>query len=161
MGAKTTPFAGAVTLAPLGGGLVGALAATLTAMAIYGIGGVEIAIIFGVVIFVPTAFVCTLIFGIPWHMLLQQRRLTNSALYWVAGALVGLAIPWMVALHNGHLPLLGENPSDTDPRIELEQGIMTCSIASALGALSGAATGWFAWLIRRPDRDANPATPTP
>ena len=82
----------------------------------------------------------TLTVGLLTHALLRARRFTQVGHYVSTGATAGTVIGVsMLALR-------------IDP-----------GAVFLLGTLTGALTGWFAWLIRRPDRDApaNPASTAP
>jgi hypothetical protein len=80
--------------------------------------------------------------GLGWHTFCQARGWTSVHYYWIAGALLGAALGGLWYLPAG--------------------SYMLVAILVPYGVTLGGLTGAFAWLIRRPDRDAaNPATATP
>lgn len=91
---------------------------------------------------IPVAFIA----GWPVHLLLLQIRFTGLFVYGCfAGSLAVMAITYVFGLRlepSFHLSLLP---------------LETALIVAATGWLSGA----IFWLIRRPDRDAVSASPTP
>lgn len=88
---------------------------------------------------VTSAVAATL--GLGWHILCQRIGLTSVHAYWIAGAMVG-AVPGALWL--------------------LPSGSFLIAAIIPYGAVLGGLTGLFAWLIRRPDRDAtNPTTSSP
>lgn len=91
--------------------------------------------------FVITALVASTL-GLAWHTYLQRHNHTAIHWYWIPGAIVGGM--------SGALWLLPSGSS------------LVAALITPLGAALGGATGFFAWLIRRPDRDAaNPPTSPP
>lgn len=91
---------------------------------------------------------CTIIFGLPIHYALQRTRSTGAFFYCVIGLGLGLVVILLGALITlGDRGALYDSLSDALPFLPVGGG-------------TGAATGFFAWLMRRPDRDA-PTPPTP
>jgi hypothetical protein len=96
-----------------------------------------------------TTCLSTLVLGLPLHVALQRNRSFGLGAYWIGGLVLGIIIVLIGALATlGDIRALYDALSDAVPYM---------LVASA----TGAATGFFAWLIRRPDRDANPTTPAP
>lgn len=91
---------------------------------------------FGITFLLSTGFASTL--GLAWHMLATGRGWRSVHCYWLPGALTGF-VPTMLVF----------SPT---PTAALHFG--------SYSALLGGLTGLFAWLIRRPDRDA-PANTLP
>jgi len=92
--------------------------------------------------------------GLAWHAIAVRRGWTNWFAYTLAGVLLGAALPaaltapiWIAEIINPPMELWGRAFS---------------LIATVVGAFVGLLTALFAWLIRRPDRDAsNPPTTPP
>lgn len=81
--------------------------------------------------------------GLGWHTLAQRNHWTTAWVYVVPATLVGGAIPITMVVSSGSA-----------------EGLSLITPVVAAGLFHGALTGLFAWLIRRPDRDApNPPTP--
>jgi hypothetical protein len=87
--------------------------------------------------------------GLLWHARSKARGWTNVHIYWVPGALVGLLLPLSVVLVTWDHTILSTTEG---------LGKFLAPIACPFGAALGGLTGYFFWLIRRPDRDANPPT---
>jgi hypothetical protein len=80
--------------------------------------------------------------GLAWHALCQSRGYASVHAYWIPGAVVGVLPGALWLLPSGSTLIAG--------------------FVLPYGAALGGLTGLFAWLIRRPDRDAaNPPTSTP
>lgn len=91
--------------------------------------------IFTALIALPTS----LTLGLFVHIAFQQRGVTAAGAYILAGALGGAFVPVILTLF-----------------------IPGSSMFVLYGVPAGIITGLFAWLIRRPDRDApNPTTAAP
>ncbi len=91
--------------------------------------------------------------GLMWHRFAYAQHRHGVHIYVLPGACVGLAISFLLfALP----PILGGGAFD--PTAAGFLFVISAAIGMALGGL----TALFAWLIRRPDRDApNPPTPAP
>lgn len=87
------------------------------------------------------ALLTSLTAGLAVHSAMHKRGFSRWTHYAIAGAAAG-AVASVAMLVLGMISDIGAVPF--------------------LGVIAGALTGLFAWLIRRPDRDApNPATPSP
>ena len=92
--------------------------------------------------------------GLAWHSFASRRAWRDVHFYWLpgagAGCLVGLAIvsAFFVAKSSRHISNAGAQTDDA--------GLFIANMA-----LVGGLAGLVAWLIRRPDRDANPVKPAP
>jgi len=94
----------------------------------------------GLALSLPVSFTL----GLMWHCFAVNAGLRSVIAYWLPGAVSGAAIAAAV---------LGATGLLSTPSQQLGVG---------WAALLGGFSGLFAWLIRRPDRDAaNPATPAP
>ena len=85
--------------------------------------------------------------GLAGHARLMQRVRVGVRAYWIGGGVSLLLISFVF----GFLYACGFTGS-------WSTGLQTGLGLSLIGALGGALMGWFFWLIRRPDRDANPPT---
>jgi hypothetical protein len=104
--------------------------------------------------FVNTLIACTL--GLMWHAFVEHRGWTSIHAYWPPAVLVGAAVPLALML----LPLM-QGPPPLGPAVN-NHWLFTFLLLLALGVSLGGLTAVFAWLIRRPDRDApNPPTSEP
>ena len=102
-------------------------------------------IIFGAL---PTTLVAAATLGLGWHTIALESRRTTRSDYWLPGALIGAVVAFVMPFIT--LPGIG---ADWLPLI---------LVGTFYGAACGGFTGLYAWLIRRPDRDAaNPATAAP
>jgi hypothetical protein len=100
--------------------------------------------------FLITALVASTI-GLAWHAFAHARGWRSVHAYWLPATMVGVIPPALIVLAPA---LRGESWMAGS----LSSGV----VLSLCGASLGGLTGLFAWLIRRPDRDAaNPATPAP
>ena len=95
-----------------------------------------------------SGFSCSI--GLLWHGLAQRRRWTSAHAYWAPGAIAGGLISGLF-----FLALSGGWRDDI-----YGVGAMPTMLA-AYGACCGGLTGLFAWLLHRPDRNANPDTSGP
>jgi hypothetical protein len=92
--------------------------------------------------------------GLAWHAIAVRRGWTHWFAYTLAGVTLGAALPasltspiWIAEIVNPAFELWGRAFS---------------LIVTIVGAFVGLLTALFAWLIRRPDRDApNPHTSPP
>jgi hypothetical protein len=84
--------------------------------------------------------------GLAWHAFAQSKRWTSVHAYWTPAALLGILIPSAFLLPG----VIANRGTDTIAQSLL---LMLVIYGAALGGL----TGLFAWLIRRPDRDAGSA----
>jgi hypothetical protein len=133
-----------VAEAILGGALAGASFTTLGLFAFNLANGMELTFPsllaagawFGVTFLIAVGFASTL--GLAWYALASGRGWHSAHHYWVPGAVTG-AIPLAIAF-------------STTATLALSLGLY--------GAAMGGLTGLFAWLIRRPDRDAIANPPT-
>jgi hypothetical protein len=103
------------------------------------------------------AFVANLIaastLGVAWRWLADAKHWRAAWQYWLPASVCGFAIAFLFV--NGGALLSGE----TQIVWRWFQGMLPFY---AYGATLGGLTALFAWLIRRPDRDApNPPTATP
>lgn len=91
--------------------------------------------------------------GLVWHSFAYRRNWRSVQTYVVPGLLVGIAIPFALFVLP---PLLGGSGLD-----QVGVGFIF-AIAAVIGMALGGFTALFAWLIRRPDRDApNPDRAAP
>jgi hypothetical protein len=77
------------------------------------------------------------ILGLPTHIILKRTGRTSAIWYAATGGFAGVLVSgilFVTAVGDGSLIAI-----------------------LLLGILSGGLTGFFAWLIRRPDRDNNPS----
>jgi hypothetical protein len=97
-----------------------------------------------------TTYGVTLVAGLPLHLALKQLSLSGWPPYALIGLTTSVAAILLAAIVTmGDVSALGDALSDAVPFLYI-------------AAISGVATALFAWLIRRPDRDApNPPTPAP
>ena len=86
--------------------------------------------------------------GLMWHAVAQAFEWRGRTAYWLPGAIVGALIPLLIGGPSWNTQF------EASPNIGQMIALYGCPIGAALGGL----TGLFAWLIRRPDRDA-PANP--
>lgn len=89
--------------------------------------------------------------GLVWRWVAEANHWRASWQYWIPGALSGFALAF--AFVNAGALLSGES----NLVWRWFQGMLPAYI---YGAALGGLTGYFAWLIRRPDRDATPNPPT-
>jgi hypothetical protein len=100
--------------------------------------------------FVPSAVIATTL-GLMWHAFALRRRWHRSFHYWIPALIAGATLGFGLFL----LPASTFGMADPDAWTIM-------FLLTGYGAALGGLTGYFAWLIRRPDRDAaNPATPAP
>lgn len=89
--------------------------------------------------------------GLAWHTFAYRRVWTGLVTYIIPAALLGAIIPILLF---GLPPILAGNGLD------FHSAAFVTTVGIIVGVLLGALTGLFAWLARRPDRDApNPPTP--
>jgi hypothetical protein len=88
----------------------------------------------------------SLIFGIAWHGFAQARGWTGAYAYIVPLTAIGLVIAFLV------LSLWFSPRPDAWSR-RLPQMLWL----TAYGGVAAGVTGFYAWALRRPDRDANPS----
>jgi hypothetical protein len=160
----------ALLLAPIGGAIAGGalyaillLALRLPAQLVFQLAPLV------ALAHLPFALAATWLVGLPWHLHLQQTRRTRSLYYWSAGAFFGalLGAALFALATRGGTQTVSLYPSDL-PRdhsvISEAHGIANLlggvAVGGGYGALIGALTGLFAWLIRRPDRDQPSADPS-
>lgn len=99
--------------------------------------------------------IVSLTLGLLWHGFVERLGWTSVHAYWLPALLVGVAIPLTLMA----LPLTAAG--EIRPPID-SSWMTTFALLMTLGISFGALTALFAWLIRRPDRDAaNPRTPAP
>lgn len=149
----TKPNPGKVALAIIGGAAGAALVtgAVLSALMLAGHAPVGwVTWIFLYVFVIALMFATTI--GLVWHILAFRRGWTSMPVYLLPGLVVGLFVIALILLTPG-TPHAGP-PSEN-------WGRAGAVFLIPIGALTGAMTGAFAWLIRRPDRDANLAKPAP
>ncbi|MEQ1818257.1 MAG: hypothetical protein ABL871_06570 [Terricaulis sp.] len=92
--------------------------------------------------------------GLIWHLAATKRGWTNAFVYVGAGLLMGAAIPAVLSAPMW-VPQLNYHAGEA-------LGFGFGMGLTAVGAIMGTLSALFAWLIRRPDRDAaNLATATP
>ena len=94
--------------------------------------------------------------GLALHTFCYRRRMRGLNVYWIGGAFVGLvAAGTLVTFTVSLLALIREyDPLDYEMMSsKIELTAMTIALAIGRYAGAGAATGLFAWLLRRPDRD--------
>lgn len=140
-------------IAAIGGGALAALAAT-TVLFVYNVAAYDgqsvdfLAAIGGFLLLAALANIivaCTL--GLLWHWFVQTRSWTSVHVYWPTAALVG-ALPPILIMAPAYLA------GDFDSGIAIVGWLSSFFMMVGLGAALGGLTGLFAWLIRRPDRDA-------
>lgn len=98
------------------------------------------------------AYVFSIIIGLTigplWHVIARVQRWNRGRDYWMPGAVCGAIVAMGIVLPFGTLgqPSLG--------------ALALALTLAGYGSLLGGLTGYFAWRIRRPDRDsaANPPT---
>jgi NhaP-type Na+/H+ or K+/H+ antiporter len=97
--------------------------------------------------------ICAATLGLAWHSCATTRAWRSVQAYVLPGLAVGLFVPALLFLVPSML-----NGSGLDAGSASFVFFITAIIGIALGGM----TGFFAWLIRRPDRDApNPPTSAP
>jgi hypothetical protein len=92
------------------------------------------------------AFAAFVLIGLPFHIAAKRYFRVGWNAYVTAGFIVGLLITGLLAVFVG-----------------LFLGVWVALASVFWGCTIGATTGYFFWLIRRPDRDEPPtqASPTP
>ena len=140
-------------IAAIGGGALAALAAT-TVLIVYNVAAYDgqsldfLAAMAGFLLLAALANImvaCTL--GLLWHRFVQTRSWTSVHAYWPVAALVG-ALPPILIMAPAYFA------EDFDNGIAIAGWLSSVFMMVGLGAALGGMTGLFAWLIRRPDRDA-------
>jgi hypothetical protein len=103
--------------------------------------------------FVYAAIVAAIVastLGLAWHALATRLGWRSVHAYWPPALFVGVAPPQVIFL-----------PTVLSPNAMYDWTELWIQM-SVYGAALGGLTGLFAWLIRRPDRDAaNPTTSAP
>jgi hypothetical protein len=146
--------------AALGGSALAALISTIlltlfNIVAYQGRSGDFMAAMIG---FLPLVFFATAIaastLGLAWHALARSQGWSSVHSYWPAAVAAGIAPVFFLMLG----PMIEDGA-----RAPLDRRwFISFFIALALGASLGGLTAIFAWLIRRPDRDApNPPRSAP
>jgi len=91
--------------------------------------------------------------GLVWRWFAEKNGWRCALHYWLPGAICGFAVAFLFV--NGGTLLTGDTSSAW-------RWFETMFPVYIYGAALGGFTAWFAWLIRRPDRDgANPDTAPP
>ena len=143
-----------ITIAPLAGAAAGMLASVIAARILLGPAAVGFAAMLSLILWMPATLVSTLLFGMPWLVWMETHGMRKAISYWAPAASIGATLPWIISLFEQRLPLLGEPPPDATANELFQGGVFAAALLSALGAICGGVTGWSAWLVRRPDRDA-------
>lgn len=89
--------------------------------------------------------------GLAWHTLAYRRGWRGVVAYVLPAALLGIAIP---------LAIFALPPLLNGSGLDFHSAAFVTTLTSLVGIALGGMTGLFAWLIRRPDRDAAPNPPT-
>ncbi|MGH6950943.1 MAG: hypothetical protein ACREH4_08725 [Vitreimonas sp.] len=99
--------------------------------------------------------VLMLLFGAPLHGALAFARLTHWLSYCLGGMTVGAGLPLLLGvLHIFDFLHISESEGEPLRGVEASLGI------AVMGGLVGLTMALTFWLIRRPDRDQTPASPS-
>lgn len=134
--------------------LIGAITAYSLNATLFADGATLFALPFAVFITLAPTVSLAITLGPAFHRFALRKGWTRGRIYTLAGAATGFAAPALV-----YLVIWGANIfAAARGEASINAAVLLPLAICAYGGIVGGLTGFFAWLIRRPDRDQpNPA----